>query len=90
MTTVPALNALDVLRARGFVQDVTDEAGLREAFATGPVTYYVGFDPTARSLHAGNLVGIMAMSWLQRLGHVPIALAGGATGRIGDPNGRDQ
>ena len=90
MTTVPALNALDVLRARGFVQDVTDEAGLREAFATGPVTYYVGFDPTARSLHAGNLVGIMAMSWLQRLGHVPIALAGGATGRIGDPTGRDQ
>ncbi|MEX2532744.1 MAG: tyrosine--tRNA ligase [Nitriliruptoraceae bacterium] len=90
MTTAPAVNALDVLRARGFVQDVTDEPGLRDAFALGPVIFYVGFDPTAASLHAGNLVGIMAMSWLQRLGHVPIALAGGATGRIGDPTGRDQ
>jgi tyrosyl-tRNA synthetase len=80
---------IDVLRERGFVQDVTDEAGLRARFAEGPVTYYVGFDPTAASLHAGNLVGMMAMSWLQRLGHRPIALAGGATGRIGDPTGRD-
>jgi tyrosyl-tRNA synthetase len=85
-----ASNALEVLRARGFVQDVTDESGLVAAFAAGPVTFYVGFDPTAPSLHAGNLVGIMAMSWLQRLGHVPIALAGGATGRIGDPTGRDR
>lgn len=90
MTNPSPMNALDVLRARGFVQDVTDEAGLRETFAGGPVTFYVGFDPTARSLHAGNLVGIMAMSWLQRLGHTPIALAGGATGRIGDPTGRDR
>ncbi len=84
-----ASNPLDVLRARGFVQDVTDEDGLRAAFAAGCVTYYVGFDPTASSLHAGNLVGMMAMAWLQRLGHRPIALAGGATGRIGDPSGRD-
>jgi tyrosyl-tRNA synthetase len=82
-------NPLDVLRARGFVQDVTDEAGLRARFEEGPVTFYVGFDPTAASLHAGSLVGMMAMSWLQRLGHRPIALAGGATGRIGDPTGRD-
>jgi tyrosyl-tRNA synthetase len=80
---------LEVLRERGFVQDVTDEAGLRRRFAEGPVTYYVGFDPTAPSLHAGNLVGMMAMSWLQRLGNRPIAIAGGATGRIGDPSGRD-
>ena len=82
-------DALALLRARGFVQDVTDEAGLTAAFAGGPVTYYVGFDPTAPSLHAGNLVGMMAMAWLQRCGHRPIALAGGATGRIGDPSGRD-
>ncbi len=82
-------DALALLRARGFVQDVTDEAGLTAAFAAGPVTYYVGFDPTAPSLHAGNLVGMMAMAWLQRCGHRPIALAGGATGRIGDPSGRD-
>jgi hypothetical protein len=59
------------------------------ALRPGPVTFYVGFDPTAPSLHAGNLVGMMAMAWLQRLGHRPIALAGGATGRIGDPSGRD-
>jgi tyrosyl-tRNA synthetase len=84
-----APDPLDVLRARGFVQDVTDEEGLRAALAAGPITYYVGFDPTAPSLHAGNLVGIMAMAWLQRMGHRPIALAGGGTGRIGDPSGRD-
>jgi tyrosyl-tRNA synthetase len=89
-TSTPSTGtALDLLRARGFVQDVTDEAGLAAAFAAGPVSYYVGFDPTAPSLHAGNLVGMMAMAWLQRLGHRPIALAGGATGRIGDPSGRD-
>jgi tyrosyl-tRNA synthetase len=83
-------NPIDLLRARGFVQDVTDEDGLRELFDTERVTYYVGFDPTAESLHIGNLVGIMAMAWLQRLGHRPIALAGGATGRIGDPSFRDE
>lgn len=83
------LNPIDVLRTRGFVQDITDEPGLRELFTTERVTYYVGFDPTAPSLHAGNLVGMMAMSWLQRMGHRPIAIAGGATGRIGDPSGRD-
>lgn len=82
-------NALDVLRARGFVHQVTDEAGLRKRLDAGPVTFYVGFDPTAPSLHVGNLAGIMAMAWLQRLGHRPIAIAGGATGRIGDPSGRD-
>lgn len=80
---------LDILRARGFVQDVTDDAGLRDELADGQVIYYVGFDPTAPSLHAGSLVGMMAMAWLQRTGHRPIALAGGATGRIGDPTGRD-
>jgi tyrosyl-tRNA synthetase len=82
-------NPLDLLRERGFVQDVTDEPGLRAALDAGPVTFYVGFDPTAASLHAGHLLGMMAMAWLQRLGHRPIALAGGATGRIGDPSGRD-
>ncbi len=84
-----ATEPIELLRSRGFVADVTDEAGLREAFARGPVTFYVGFDPTAPSLHAGSLVGMMAMSWLQRLGHRPIAIAGGATGRVGDPTGRD-
>lgn len=83
-------NPLDLLRDRGLVQDVTDEEGLRKLLAGERVTFYVGFDPTAPSLHVGHLVGMMAMSWLQHLGHRPIAVAGGATGRIGDPSGRDE
>ena len=90
MATVAAMtHVIDTLRARGFVADITDEAGLRDLLATERVSYYVGFDPTAPSLHAGSLVGMMAMAHLQRAGHRPIALAGGATGRIGDPSGRD-
>jgi tyrosyl-tRNA synthetase len=86
----PAMaNPLDTLSERGFVQDVTDADGLRSLFDAGPVTFYYGVDPTASSLHIGNLVGMMAMAWLQRAGHRPIALAGGGTGRIGDPSGRD-
>jgi tyrosyl-tRNA synthetase len=82
-------NPIDTLRARGFIADLTDEAGLRHLFDTERVTFYVGFDPTAASLHVGNLVGMMAMAHLQRAGHRVVALAGGATGRIGDPSGRD-
>ncbi|MCU0280234.1 MAG: tyrosine--tRNA ligase [Acidimicrobiia bacterium] len=77
------------LRARGFVHGVTDEDGLRRLLATERVTFYVGFDPTAASLHIGHLMGMMAMAWLQRAGHRPIAVAGGGTGRIGDPSFRD-
>jgi tyrosyl-tRNA synthetase len=84
-----ATNPIDTLRARGLVADVTDEDGLRTLFDTERVTFYVGFDPTASALHAGSLVGMMAMSHLQRAGHRAIALVGGATGRIGDPSGRD-
>ncbi len=82
-------NPIDLLRERGFVQEITDEAGLRKLLEAERVTFYVGFDPTASSLHIGNLVGMMAMAWLQRSGHRPVALAGGGTGRIGDPSGRD-
>src|SRR5918994_3227140 len=81
-------NPLDYLRERGFVQDVTDEDGLRRAFAGGAVTAYIGFDPTGVSLHAGNMVSIMMLANLQRLGHRPIALAGGGTAMVGDPTGR--
>ncbi len=80
---------IDLLRARGFVQDITDEPGLRDLLESERVTFYVGFDPTASSLHIGNLVGMMAMAWLQRAGHRALAVAGGGTGRIGDPSGRD-
>jgi tyrosyl-tRNA synthetase len=81
-------NVLDVLRARGFVAQVSDEEGLRRAFERGRVTLYQGFDPTATSLHTGNLVGIMALAQLQRAGHRPIAVIGGGTGMIGDPTDR--
>jgi tyrosyl-tRNA synthetase len=81
-------NALDMLRARGFVAQVSDEDGLRHAFDSGRVTLYQGFDPTATSLHTGNLVGIMALAHLQRAGHRPIAIVGGGTGMIGDPSDR--
>lgn len=84
------INPIDYLRQRGFVQDVTDEAGLREAFDSGVVTLYNGYDATARSLHAGNLVSIMMISSLQQFGHRPIALAGGGTTMIGDPSGKDE
>lgn len=80
-------NALDVLRERGFVKDISDEAGLR-ATLEHPTTFYIGYDPTARSFHAGNLLTIMAMAWMQRLGHRPIALVGGGTGLVGDPTGK--
>ncbi len=81
-------NPLDYLRARGYVQDVSDEAGLRRAFDAGVVTAYVGFDPTAPSLHAGHLMGIMMLAVLQRFGHRPIALGGGGTALVGDPSGK--
>jgi tyrosyl-tRNA synthetase len=81
---------IDLLRQRGFVQAVTDEDALRHLLTTERVTFYVGFDPTGPSLHIGNLMGMMAMAWLQRLGHRPIALSGGGTGRIGDPSFRDE
>ncbi len=80
---------LDTLTARGLVQDVTDTDALRALLDDGPVTFYVGFDPTTPSLHIGHLLGMIAMGWLQRAGHRAIALVGGGTARIGDPSGRD-
>ncbi|MEO8479491.1 MAG: tyrosine--tRNA ligase [Gemmatimonadota bacterium] len=77
---------LDTLRARGMVHDVTP--ALAERLTAGPITAYIGFDPTASSLHVGNLVPVMALAWLQRLGGRPIALIGGGTGLVGDPSGK--
>lgn len=76
---------LDELHWRGLVAESTDEGALRVALAAGPVTYYCGFDPTAPSLHIGNLVQILTVRRLQDVGHRPLALVGGATGLIGDP-----
>lgn len=82
------LGPLEYLQARGYVQDVSDAAGLRKAFADGVVTVYQGFDPTAPSLHVGNLLGIMMLAAMQRFGHRPIALGGGGTALVGDPSGK--
>lgn len=84
------MDAFEVLRSRGFVQQCTHEDEVRRALAAGPVTFYIGFDPTATSLHAGSLLQIMAMAWLQRLGHRVIALVGGGTARVGDPSGKSE
>lgn len=80
----------ELLQARGFLQQCTDEAAVREMLDGGPVTFYNGFDCTAASLHAGHLVPIMAMMHLQRAGHRPIVLLGGGTTLIGDPTGKDE
>jgi len=74
------------LEWRGLVYDATE--GVREELARGPITGYVGFDPTAASLHVGNLQAIMPLARLQRFGHSPIAVVGGGTGLIGDPSGK--
>jgi tyrosyl-tRNA synthetase len=83
MTTDPGL--LDDLEWRGLIAHSTDLDAFRTALSEGPVRFYVGFDPTAPSLHMGNLVQILTARRLQRAGHVPYALVGGATGMIGDP-----
>jgi tyrosyl-tRNA synthetase len=83
MTTVT--NILDELKWRGLVAQTTDESALRQALADGPITAYCGFDPTAPSLHFGNLVQLVVMRHLQRAGHRIICLVGGSTGLIGDP-----
>jgi tyrosyl-tRNA synthetase len=82
------MNLFDELKWRGLVYDVTD--GVAAALVAEPVTAYVGFDPTASSLHIGNLLGLMTLARLQRHGHSPIAIAGGGTGTIGDPSGKAQ
>ncbi|HEX2499294.1 MAG TPA: tyrosine--tRNA ligase [Actinomycetes bacterium] len=79
---------LDDLQWRGLVALSTDEAALRAALAGGPIVYYCGFDPSAASLHVGNLVQILTLRRLQLAGHRPLALVGGATGLIGDPSGK--
>src|SRR5690242_1863177 len=78
----------DELMWRGMVYDETE--GLSELLATQKVTAYIGFDPTAASLHVGSLLPVMALARLQRFGHSPVALVGGGTGLIGDPSGKTQ
>ena len=81
---------IDDLVARRLIQDHTDLAALRERLERGPMTLYVGFDPSADSLHVGSLVPLLLLRRFQLAGHLPIALAGGATGMVGDPGGRSE
>jgi tyrosyl-tRNA synthetase len=82
------MHILDELAARGLVADITDRPALQGLLDAGPVTFYAGYDPTSPSLHVGNLVPVILQARLQRAGHKPIVVVGGATGMVGDPSGK--
>ena len=82
------LNVFDTLQERGFIAQCTDEEAVRKMLGEKSVTFYIGFDPTADSLHAGHFIALMVMAHMQRAGHRPICLVGGGTGTVGDPSGR--
>lgn len=92
MWSILTMNALETLQERGFLYQSTDLDRLRARLAPGqpPVTFYVGFDPTGSSLHIGHLLPVMAMRWLQKAGHRPIAIVGGGTAMVGDPSGKTE
>ena len=81
---------LRTLQERGFIHQISDEAGLDDLFAKETVTAYIGYDPTASSLHVGHLTQIMMLHWLQATGHRPISLMGGGTGMVGDPSFKEE
>jgi tyrosyl-tRNA synthetase len=83
-------NIYDILKERGFIEEVIDEAGQRDLLGSKEITCYIGFDPTAASLHVGSLIPIMSLMHMQRMGHRPIALVGGGTVLIGDPSGKKE
>jgi tyrosyl-tRNA synthetase len=83
-------NVIDVLRDRGFIEQTTHEQELADFVQSGKITCYIGFDPTASSLHVGHLLPIMSLAHMQRHGHRPIALVGGGTGLVGDPSGKTE
>ena len=83
-------NLIDTYNERGFIEQTTHTAELEEYLNTKPATCYIGFDPTASSLHVGSLIPIMALVHMQRCGHLPIVLVGGGTGLVGDPSGKTE
>lgn len=89
---MPSLKSdfLSILWERGFIHQISDESGLDDLFAKEIVSAYIGFDPTASSLHAGGLIQIMMLYWMQKTGHRPVALMGGGTGMVGDPSFKDE
>ena len=83
-------NVFDELKRRGFAAQTTDPEPLFELLGKEQVTFYIGFDPTADSLHVGHLMGVMAMTFMQQFGHRPIAIVGGGTAMVGDPSGKTE
>jgi tyrosyl-tRNA synthetase len=90
MSTSGNENALEILRERGFVQQISDEAELGRRLSAGPITLYAGFDPTAPSVHVGHYIPLLAMAHLARAGHKAIAVLGGGTAMVGDPSGKTE
>jgi tyrosyl-tRNA synthetase len=88
--SAPARDVLEILRARGFVQQITEPQALAARLARGPITVYAGFDPTASSLHVGHLLPLLGLAHFARLGHNPIAVLGGGTAMVGDPSGKTE
>ncbi len=82
------MGVFDELQARGLIAQMTNEEKIKDLLNNGKIAFYIGFDPTADSLHVGHFVQIMVMAHMQRAGHVPIALFGGGTGMVGDPSGK--
>ncbi len=83
------MSVLDVLQERGFIKQMSHEEEIKELLENEKVTFYIGFDPTADSLHVGHFIALMLMSHMQKAGHRPICLLGGGTGMVGDPSGKD-
>ena len=84
------MNVIDIMQERGFIEKTTHDQELYDFFQNEKATCYIGFDPTASSLHVGNLIPIMALAHMQRQGHRPVALIGGGTGLVGDPSGKTE
>ena len=81
-------NVFDILNERGYIAQLTHEKEIRDLLGNEKVTFYIGFDPTADSLHVGHYLQLMVMAHMQRAGHRPIAILGGGTAMVGDPSGR--
>ena len=81
-------NVFDVLKERGFIEQCTDEAAIRDMLGNEKVRFYIGFDPTADCLHVGHFMQVIIMMYMQKFGHTPVVLIGGGTGMVGDPSGR--
>lgn len=84
------MSVLDVLQERGFIKQMSHETEIKELLEKEKITFYIGFDPTADSLHVGHFIALMMMSHMQKAGHRPIVLLGGGTGMVGDPSGKDE